>query len=89
MKDNFIYYMLAINIFTALLTFFDKWASLSGRRRVSEKTLMSFAAFGGSLGLYLAMYIFRHKTRHPKFYLGVPVIMLIQLVLIWWYYPVL
>lgn len=87
MKDNFIYYMLIINVFTALLAAWDKWTSKRGMARVSEKTLLLLAALGGSFGLYLSMYILRHKTKRAKFYLGVPLIMIIQLILVWQLYP--
>ncbi len=86
MRDNFIYYLVIINTFTALLSTLDKRASIRRKARISEKTLLLCAALGGSVGLYLSMYALRHKTKHAKFYLGVPAIILIQLVLIWQLY---
>ncbi len=52
------------------------------RRRTPEATLMLLAALGGSLGAILAMHIFRHKTRHRKFTIGIPLMLAVQVVLI-------
>jgi len=60
-------------------------ASKHRKTRIPETTLLLLAALGGSLGLYLSMYLFRHKTKHAKFFLGVPAILLIQLALIWYF----
>jgi uncharacterized membrane protein YsdA (DUF1294 family) len=86
MKDFFLYYLAIINVATALLSAWDKRASKHSKARISETTLLLLAALGGSLGLYLSMYMLRHKTKHAKFFLGVPAILLIQLALIWYYY---
>ncbi len=52
------------------------------RRRTPEATLLLLAALGGSVGALLAMHIFRHKTRHRKFTLGIPALLLAQIVVI-------
>ena len=52
------------------------------RRRTPEATLLLLAALGGSVGALLAMHIFRHKTRHRKFTLGIPALLLVQIVVI-------
>lgn len=60
----------------------DKYKAKHNNWRIPESTLIMFAAIGGSVGALLGMKIFHHKTRHPKFYIGVPVILIIQIVLI-------
>lgn len=56
----------------------DKYKAKRNKWRIPEKTLLLMAAAGGSLGLLAGMYIFRHKTLHKKFTLGVPAIICIQ-----------
>lgn len=61
----------------------DKKRAVKKRWRIRERTLLIFAALGGSPGALLGMYGFRHKTRHMKFVLGIPAIMLIQVCAAW------
>ncbi|MBR4111203.1 MAG: DUF1294 domain-containing protein [Clostridia bacterium] len=56
----------------------DKRYAQEDKRRVPEKTLLLISMVGGSLGMYIGMYKFKHKTLHKKFTIGVPFIMLIQ-----------
>ena len=56
----------------------DKRYAKEDKRRVPEKTLLLISIVGGSLGMYIGMYKFKHKTLHKKFTIGVPLIMLIQ-----------
>ena len=74
-------YLAIINISTFLLYGLDKWKAQKGRRRIPEKTLLGVAVAGGSVGAYCGMWFFRHKTKKPKFYIGVPMIMATQIVL--------
>lgn len=55
----------------------------SARRRVPERVLFLIAALGGAAGAWLGMYLFRHKTRHWYFVLGIPAILAAQLALGW------
>lgn len=64
----------------------DKQYAKKKMWRIPERTLMTLALFGGSAGVLLAMYTVRHKTRHPKFYIGVPAILLCQVVLLLWFF---
>lgn len=57
----------------------DKERARKKRWRIPEATLMAVAMLGGSVGVLLGMYTFRHKTKHPKFTLGVPAILVLQL----------
>ena len=60
----------------------DKFKAKTNRWRISEKTLFSLALLGGGVGAYLGMKVFHHKTRHKQFAVGLPLIMVVQLVII-------
>lgn len=77
-------YLLIINAAGLLLMLTDKWKARKNRRRIPEATLMTVAALGGSTGVLLGMYLFRHKTLHPKFTLGIPLILALQVVAATW-----
>lgn len=79
-------YLVLINGVTWLVYGWDKWKAARGGWRVPERNLILLAIIGGSAGALLAMVFFRHKTRHVKFTLGVPVIIIGQLSLFWWLY---
>lgn len=74
-------YFLEINVVALLLCAVDKVRARAGKWRVPEGTLMLSAALGGAAGLLLAMLLLRHKTLHKKFTLGVPAILLAQVLL--------
>ena len=74
-------YLLLINALGFLLMCIDKWKARHNRWRIPEATLMGVAALGGSIGSLLGMYTFRHKTKHLKFTLGIPVILVLQIAL--------
>ena len=76
-------YLVLINACALALRCLDKLFAKKRRRRIPEATLMLFALLGGSVGAWLGMYLVRHKTRHPKFYLGIPAILLCQLLAAW------
>lgn len=76
-----IYYLILINAIAFVLMLVDKIKATKHRWRVPEATLMGAALLGGSIGALLGMYIFRHKTRHPKFTIGIPMILAVQIVL--------
>ena len=73
-----LYYLLIINAAGFLLMLVDKWKAKKNRWRVRESTLLLIAALGGSVGSLLGMYLFRHKTLHLKFTLGIPLILAAQ-----------
>ncbi len=74
-------YLLLINALSFVLMLVDKHKAKKGRWRIPEATLMTVSLLGGSVGTLLGMYAVRHKTRHIKFTLGVPVILAVQCVL--------
>ena len=76
-------YLLLINAAGLVLMLADKIRARNGAWRISEMTLMLTAALGGSVGVHMGMYLFRHKTRPPKFTLGVPAILTVQILLLW------
>lgn len=73
-------YLLIINAAGFLLMLADKRKARKNRWRIPEATLMTVAAVGGSLGCMIGMRLFRHKTRHPKFFIGLPVILAVQVI---------
>lgn len=72
-------YLAAINLIAFASFSRDKWKAKRGGRRISEATLLSLAAIGGSFGAWAGMYLFRHKTLHKKFTIGVPVLAMIHI----------
>ena len=75
---------LLLNAVSFLLFGLDKWKAKHGRWRIPESTLLLSAALGGSTGAFLGMKMFHHKTRKAKFYLGVPALWIIQVILLWY-----
>ena len=69
-----------INLLALFLMGLDKSYARRDKWRIPEKTLFLAAALGGSLGAIAGMYLFRHKTKHLRFVLGLPAILLIQLI---------
>ena len=73
-------YLLIVNAAAFVLMLADKIKAKKNKWRIPEATLMGAAAIGGSIGAIAGMYCFRHKTRHPKFTIGLPVIQALQIV---------
>lgn len=70
--------LLLMNAAGAAIMYADKKFAVHHKRRVPERTLMTIALLGGSVGVLIGMYAFRHKTLHPKFYVGVPAILICE-----------
>lgn len=81
-------YLIAISIIAIITTIYDKLCAIGRRWRVKENTLMLISALGGSLAMYITMLIIRHKTRHIKFMLGIPLIIIIQLIIFYFIWRV-
>ena len=77
-------YLLIVNAIAFILMLADKRKAIKNRWRIPERTLMLYAVFGGSIGALLGMYTFRHKTKHLKFTLGIPAILIAQISLAIW-----
>ena len=73
-------YLIVINICGFLIMFIDKNRAVHKEWRIPEKTLMFLSLIGGYIGMFAGMHIFRHKTKHIKFTLGVPFIFIIELI---------
>lgn len=71
-------YLELVNLVAFAAFGIDKYKAKKGRWRIPEATLMTLAIIGGSIGALAGMYLFRHKTRHHKFTIGVPAILLLQ-----------
>lgn len=78
-----LYYLSAINVVTFVLFGLDKYNARKGNRRIREVTLMAMAALGGSVGAWMGKRLWHHKTKHRKFRYGIPLILLLQIALIY------
>lgn len=76
-----IIYLVLVNAAAFFLMLADKLKAKKGAWRIPERTLIGIAILGGSIGAIAGMNLFRHKTKHPKFSIGLPVILAVQIVL--------
>ena len=84
MSKLILIYLLIINALSLLLMLADKRKAQHNLWRIPERTLFTAALFGGSVGCIAGMYLFRHKTRHWYFVLGMPAIALLQIAAVWY-----
>ncbi|MBQ1583005.1 MAG: DUF1294 domain-containing protein [Prevotella sp.] len=75
-------YLAVINVVTFFMYGIDKWKAKNSKWRIRETALLGLAVLGGSIGAWLGMKVWRHKTQHKKFKYGVPAIIIVQLALI-------
>ena len=75
-------YLVSINVVTFFMYGIDKWKAKKSRWRIREAALLGLAVLGGSIGAWLGMKVWHHKTQHKKFKYGVPAIITVQLALI-------
>ena len=75
------YYFLAINAVAFIVYGIDKYKAKKAKWRISETTLLLLAVLGGSIGAWMGMKVWHHKTMHKKFKYGIPAILLIQIAL--------
>ncbi|WP_278321657.1 DUF1294 domain-containing protein [Clostridium massiliamazoniense] len=73
-------YLILINLIGFFIMYYDKKKAIKGQWRISEATLITIAIIGGSIGVYLGMQNFRHKTKHLKFKVGIPIIIIFQII---------
>lgn len=78
---NIIIYLLIINLISFLSMGIDKWKAKRGAWRIPEQTLISMVLLGGGIGGILGMYAFRHKTKKPRFYVGFPIILILEIII--------
>lgn len=79
--DIVICYLLIINALGLLLMHIDKQKAIKNAWRIPEKVLLGIGILGGSLGCIAGMRLFRHKTKHLSFWLGLPIVLCAQIVL--------
>ena len=75
------YYLLGINAVTFIVYGIDKYKAKKARWRIPEATLLLLVVLGGSIGAWMGMKVWHHKTKHKKFKYGIPAILLIQIAL--------
>lgn len=78
----FLIYLCIINAAAFLLMLIDKAKAKKNRWRIPEATLLGVCAIGGSLGGIIGMYLLRHKTKHPKFYISLPLMLILHSILL-------
>lgn len=85
---NWLHFIIGYLLFANVVTFIgygiDKYKAKREKWRISEATLLLKAVFGGSIGAWLGMKAFHHKTMHKKFYIGVPTFIILQLAFAVW-----
>ena len=89
MNSLITYYILGINFITFIIYGIDKLKAKKGKWRTSEACLLGLAVIGGSIGAYLGIKVWHHKTLHKKFKYGIPAIIILQTVcicLVWFRY---
>ena len=77
-------YLAIINAISFILMLVDKYKARKNLCRIPEATLMGFAAAGGSIGTLAGMYLVRHKTKHLKFTVGIPIFLFVHIVIAIW-----
>lgn len=75
-------YFIIINVIGFLAMAIDKWKAKNNAWRIPENTLFSITVLGGGIGTIAGMYVFRHKTKKSKFTIGMPVILVLEIVLV-------
>ena len=79
---NIVIYLILINFIAFLSMYIDKKKAIKGKWRIKESTLLMLALVGGSIGAIIGMYAFHHKTQKPRFFLGIPIIIVLQILIV-------
>lgn len=79
---NILLYLLLINLIGFFMMWSDKRKAKKGKWRISEQTLFIVTAIGGGIGTIAGMYTFRHKTQKLKFTIGLPVLVILEIILV-------
>lgn len=81
---NYIYiligYIIIINIISFFIMLYDKKQAIYNNFRISEKTIFIISLLLGGIGTYVGMYVFRHKTKHLKFTIGIPIVIILNII---------
>ena len=89
MHQYSMYYLFAINIVSFFLYGIDKYKAKKNKWRISEATLLMIAVIGGSIGAWVGMRLWHHKTMHKKFKYGIPIIIIMQVSLVVYLHSIL
>lgn len=81
-----IIHLVIINVVTFFMYGIDKWKAKKLKWRIREAALLGLAVLGGSIGAWIGMKVWHHKTLHKKFRFGVPAILIVQVALVVWLY---
>lgn len=84
--QNIIIYLLIINVIAFLAMWIDKRKAEKGKWRISETTLLLLGVLGGSIGGMIGMYTFRHKTKKKRFTIGMPAILIVEIIIYFIYF---
>ncbi len=84
--DIVLQYLAVINVATFLTYGLDKWKAKRSKWRIREAALLMLAVLGGSIGAWLGMIVWHHKTQHKKFKVGIPAIIIVQAIIIWYFF---
>ena len=84
--DIVLSYLVVINVATFFTYGLDKWKAKRSRWRIREAALLLLAVLGGSIGAWLGMKVWHHKTQHKKFKVGIPIIIIVQAIIIWYFF---
>ena len=80
--SNILIYLFAVNLIGFFAMGIDKWKAKNNRWRIPETSLFTLAAIGGGIGTIAGMYVFRHKTKKKYFTIGMPLILILEIILI-------
>ena len=80
MLQIIIYALFALNLITFIIYGIDKFKAKKAKWRISEATLILLAVIGGSFGAWLGLQVWRHKTQHKNFFIGIPMILTLQVI---------
>lgn len=80
MNESIIAYIIVVNIFTIILMRIDKQKAIKNQFRIPERTFFLLSILGGAVGTYIGMKAYRHKTKHGKFTIGIPILIIWNLV---------
>ena len=78
----FAIYLLAVSVIAMLVTAADKAKAIKQKRRIRERTLFIWSLLGGSVAMFLTMIAIRHKTKHKRFMIGIPLIIIAQIAIV-------
>lgn len=84
--DIALQYLAIINVATFLTYGLDKWKAKRSKWRIREVALLTLAVLGGSIGAWLGMIVWHHKMQHKKFKYGIPAIIIVQAIIIWYFF---